>query len=321
MQLYKVAQNLHEAAPGGPVLKAAVVAIPVVFISIAMLRWVPRTKVYPPQYDPCEKSSLPCRLHIPKIIHQTYKTAELPAAWKDSPALWKKFHPGWEYKLWTDVDNRKLIEDDYPWFLRQYDAYPHPIQRADAVRYFILHKYGGVYVDMDVQPIRNIEPMLLGIENMIGETPNVGVTNAFMASMKGSSFFLFVAKQLEGHSSPLLGTFWRHWEILMSTGPTFLWGIMGKYKEYETVTVMPATVWGKCIICDVVCEIVPSGYMKHVHGDSWHSWDSYITTHVIFCHWRFWVLLVWACAMVISHRGLLPPNINILYLVALYISW
>ena len=31
----------------------------------------------------------------------------------------------------------------------------HSIQRADASRYFILHKYGGLYADLDYEPLMN----------------------------------------------------------------------------------------------------------------------------------------------------------------------
>jgi len=40
----------------------------------------------------------------------------------------------------------QLIRDKYPWFLGTFKGYPHGIQRADALRYFVLHEYGGVYL-------------------------------------------------------------------------------------------------------------------------------------------------------------------------------
>ena len=47
---------------------------------------------------------------IPKIIHQTWKTQEVPEHWKESQEEWQKLMDyGWEYMLWTDEDNRNLI--------------------------------------------------------------------------------------------------------------------------------------------------------------------------------------------------------------------
>lgn len=54
-----------------------------------------------------------CDLKIPKIIHQTYKDENLPAAWKDAPLHWERTHPTWEYMYWTDTRNRAFIEQEY----------------------------------------------------------------------------------------------------------------------------------------------------------------------------------------------------------------
>ena len=53
------------------------------------------------------------------------------------------------YQLWTNDTTRELLTNEYPWFLRTYDNYKYPIQRADSIRYFILAHYGGIYVDLD----------------------------------------------------------------------------------------------------------------------------------------------------------------------------
>ena len=33
--------------------------------------------------------------------------------------------------------------------METFDGYPYPIQRADAIRYFVLHHFGGIYIDLD----------------------------------------------------------------------------------------------------------------------------------------------------------------------------
>jgi mannosyltransferase OCH1-like enzyme len=52
-------------------------------------------------------------------------------------------------QLWTEKESRDFIETEYPWFLRTYDGYRYPVQRVDAVRYFIMLHYGGIYMDLD----------------------------------------------------------------------------------------------------------------------------------------------------------------------------
>lgn len=52
--------------------------------------------------------------------------------------------------LWTDATARLFMQTHYPSFLPTYDSYEYNIQRADAIRYFVLHRYGGIYMDLDV---------------------------------------------------------------------------------------------------------------------------------------------------------------------------
>merc|ERR1711934_187602 len=69
-------------------------------------------------------------MRIQKIIHQTYKTEDLPDGWKDTPQSWKTEHPGWEYMFWTDKSMREFVAREYEWFLPTFDAYEFGIQRA-----------------------------------------------------------------------------------------------------------------------------------------------------------------------------------------------
>jgi len=61
-------------------------------------------------------------------------------------------------QLWTDAGSREFIEAEYPWFLDTFDNYGHNIQRADAIRYFVLVHFGGIYIDLDDVSILHISP-------------------------------------------------------------------------------------------------------------------------------------------------------------------
>ncbi len=84
--------------------------------------------------------------YIPKIFHQIWLgPLKPPAIFKKSQESIKKYHPEWKYKLWTDKDipQLKLFNQKY------YDLSKNYGERADIVRYEILYKYGGVYIDVD----------------------------------------------------------------------------------------------------------------------------------------------------------------------------
>ena len=133
---------------------------------------------------------------IPKILHQTWKTKSLPPNFMRWRLSWLRNHPHWQHHLWTDLENRQLVKNEYPWLLHFYDNLPRHIQRVDIVRYLILFKYGGVYADLDVDCLKPIDdllkkPVVLGrISNDDDWLHNI--PNAFMASAAKHEFWMFV---------------------------------------------------------------------------------------------------------------------------------
>lgn len=108
---------------------------------------------------------------IPKLIHRVWHawdSAQLPTHLAAFASGWQAMHPGWEHRIWGDDESRALIAQHYPWFLATYDGYPDRVQRVDAVRYFILDRYGGLYVDVDAQSMASIEPMLGKLQQHAG---------------------------------------------------------------------------------------------------------------------------------------------------------
>jgi mannosyltransferase OCH1-like enzyme len=118
---------------------------------------------------------------IPKIIHQTWKDTNIPSKWLYPVESCKELHKpedGWEYKLWTDESAVEFIRKEYPKHLDNFMRYPYPIQRADAIRYFILYHYGGVYYDLDVGCRRSLEP-LTHFAAVIPKTEPIGYYNLY----------------------------------------------------------------------------------------------------------------------------------------------
>lgn len=145
-------------------------------------------------------------MNIPKIIHQTWKDHKIPEHLENFAAGWRRHHPDWEYRLWTDDMNRQFISDNHPRFLPIYDRYATAIQRVDAVRYFILLKMGGVFVDLDFECLKNVSPLLYQAEFAAGQEPvahalhhkkSTIISNAFMAAQPGSGFVQALCTYLE----------------------------------------------------------------------------------------------------------------------------
>ena len=138
---------------------------------------------------------------IPKTIHQTWKTNSIPERWKEFHWSWKKHFPKPEYThiLWTDEMNRKLIKEKFPYFLKTYDSYPKNIQRADAIRPFILYEYGGIYADLDYECLHNFYNDLNPTKVNIVESPykNERLQNSLMASSPRHPDWIFIFGELQ----------------------------------------------------------------------------------------------------------------------------
>lgn len=170
---------------------------------------------------------------IPKIIHHTWKDKnKIPEEWKKSYNSWRKYYPEGEYKymFWTDEDNLNLIKNHFPEYLEIYKNYPKTIQRVDAVRYFILYKYGGIYADMDYEVKKNFFDELEKEKINIIESPyifNETLQNSLIASPPGHSFWLKVFEEIKSRRNIR--------SVLNSTGPKMLSDVYNEYSKKNEI--------------------------------------------------------------------------------------
>ncbi|KAG6821615.1 hypothetical protein H0H93_000124 [Arthromyces matolae] len=209
---------------------------------------------------------------VPRILHQTWKTDVLPPRWQGISDACRKMHPDYEYILWTDASSREFIARYYPWFLETFDGYTYPIQRADAIRYFVLHHYGGVYLDLDIGCLRPVDPLLV-YPVILPKTIPVGVSNDLMFAQKGHPF-------LEQTIHNLV-TFDHSWilnypTVMFSTGPMFLSAQYGLYTSSHPTTavqdlrILPKSLYGK----NAKEGEAPHSFFSHFYGSSWHADDA-----------------------------------------------
>lgn len=85
------------------------------------------------------------------IIHQTWKTNVIPAKFQMYRDSWVNHHPTALYILWTDADNDSFVREYYPELYFTYTNLMLVIQRVDMVRLLYLHKFGGLYADLDYE--------------------------------------------------------------------------------------------------------------------------------------------------------------------------
>jgi len=216
---------------------------------------------------------------IPRIIHQTWKNNDIPDKWKLSSFMWKKHHPDWTYILWTDKMIRDYIMLGYPQFLKLFDSYKYPIQRVDMIRYFILKDFGGIYSDLDLYPVENLDKYFKTNNDIYlvfsGNTYG-SVTNSFMASKKNAPLWDEVLNNL--HNKLPWFCIIKHAKIMFSTGPQFLTNVVKKYSN--VVGLLPSNRFMAYNSNEDFTIIKKHAILIPLEGKSWNSIDSHILNKI-----------------------------------------
>lgn len=99
---------------------------------------------------------------IPKIIHQIWSGVHmpLPEVFRILSETWRIHYPDWEYIFWDNDMINSFVEKYYPDYWDIFNKYPYDIQRWDAIRYLILDKIGGMYVDFDYESLSPIDELI-----------------------------------------------------------------------------------------------------------------------------------------------------------------
>lgn len=94
---------------------------------------------------------------IPKIIHQIWVgNKPVPKYHEILKESWLKHNPDWEYKLWTNEDVAKLDMVNR----NLYEQTTHFGQKSDILRYELLYRYGGLYVDTDFECLKSFDDLI-----------------------------------------------------------------------------------------------------------------------------------------------------------------
>lgn len=227
------------------------------------------------------------------MIHQTWKSEEIPDSWQASHQTWKELaeEHNWEYRLWTDEENEKFLSEHYSWALEFYHRLPLGIQRSHMMRYFYMFHFGGVYVDLDVIPkpdrimhllmtVSDSYRVLLSTE--MHQNGSRYVSTGWMMSTKQHPLWKQVISNLIAEEQTTWEKAWtstfRHYEVVMRTGPLFLTEQLEKYQaehedNMEDILVLPET-WLR------PAEGNKSNYVSLVSGGpSWRDWDSNVAEY------------------------------------------
>ncbi|CAK1358817.1 unnamed protein product [Cercospora beticola] len=222
---------------------------------------------YPP--SPSPDYDIPPAIHFIffENLYETHTDRTLiPSMGSKAPELCQFHNPNFTITTWNASASRALLETHYPWFLPTYDSYRYPIQRVDAIKYFILYHFGGIYMDLDIACRRPLTPLLRWPAWLPKATP-LGLNNDLMASRAKHPLMERMVKRLMPRNRwlvfPYVTIFW-------STGPQFAsdmvkewWSAGGaKGTDADIVRVLPLKFYSE-----------EYTFFGHSPGGTWHEDD------------------------------------------------
>jgi inositol phosphorylceramide mannosyltransferase catalytic subunit len=190
---------------------------------------------------------------IPKIIHQTWKSSNLPENFRAYQKTWILHHPDWEYCFYDDAACRAVVQKYFPELLALYDDCASAVQRADIFRYLVVAVSGGIYADIDMECYKNVEPLLAGKECVFGVETQLSprqarllnhrhserIANCIFAAKSNHPIFGKVIEEVVGR---LKGDY-HHRGIIETTGPGMLTDVVQKYRQQYELNILPQICW------------------------------------------------------------------------------
>lgn len=179
---------------------------------------------------------------IPKIIHRIWLgktgTQVFPEKYDYYRDRLYSLHPEFEIINWNNDSIEELFKEEQ--FKKYYNFWknlPIHIQKCDFVRYLILYKYGGVYIDLDFEVYKNISDLLdrelllvLQPEVFIKFSNTYLVFNGFMGCIRNHKLFLDFAEYISNINHIKF-----KFDVLSTTGPKALTKFMMINNYYHTV--------------------------------------------------------------------------------------
>ena len=218
---------------------------------------------------------------IPKKIHHIYFSGweTVSDKYKYYVETWKKHHPDWEFHFWEEGKMSSYVEENFPDFFSLYDAYPLVIQKCEVMRYLLMQKEGGYYLDMDIECLKSIDHIAEDFKLVLSK--NVGYNQAIIGSIPGHPFWNDVLGYLrESHAETILVKKGEAMKISQTTGPIFFTDALKKsgYAEHRDTKSCqsyifepgaPMKVEGKIVSSSITDETVSIHHMS-MEWMSWH---------------------------------------------------
>lgn len=212
------------------------------------------------------------RRRIPRVIHQTYRTYDIPVIWNISvQSIIETNANEFKYRRWSHADMDAFVQKHEPHFYRNtYVTYKYDMQRIDSFRYVLMFHLGGIYIDMDNGCNHPFHEIVVTMEALDPYSPYLalfspediaGVQTDFMISTAGHPIYKQFISRLHLFNCNFL---LHHLTILLSAGPLYASVQERFFKQTDQQVVR------------ILDSKVHRSMFWKTNGGTWYGRDTYI---------------------------------------------
>ena len=159
---------------------------------------------------------------IPHTFHRVWLGPHaMPESFAAMGKTWRDLHPNWRMVTWIDATIPALLNQPL------YDRAPTAAIKSNIARYELLLHHGGIYVDTDFECLKNLEPLLDGVNCFVAIAGEGLANNAIIGCVPGHPFVYDLVVSLEEYV--------QHHSYddahVGQSGPVYLTHVLGRHPE------------------------------------------------------------------------------------------
>jgi mannosyltransferase OCH1-like enzyme len=193
----------------------------------------------------------------------------------------------WTYRLWDETQILELLQTLDKKYIDKYYKFTYLHQKVDYAKFIILKKYGGIYIDIDCNVIKNLDGLYLHskdndfIISYISQTnklinyfgcgyANKCINNGIIISKKNTDICDYIIDELKYDCNNLLNK--KSSCIQNTTGPKIFNKIIYSYinsnkQNKSKILILPYEFVEPCLFN--ICKNTENTYIEHIHEWSW----------------------------------------------------
>ena len=231
-----------------------------------------------------------------------------------------KLNKDFSYILWCESNINDLIKEHYQKYYESFSKMT-LIQKIDFAKIIIIHHFGGVYLDCDIEPIKplnNLVAQLPSDKVIVSEAAKlnyfennildkifqlentVKINNGALISSKNNDFLLKLCdKIIDRINNKNLGinsiylTNNSQIDTMRTTGPACITSFVNENKNYDKIVVLNNELFEPCLGSNPFCRETKLSYGKHLHKSMWFADGNFWRVSSLYFYFRrYWFIFV-----------------------------